>query len=102
MEGASKVQVAETGNKRKGPATEEDIRQAINDINNWFLQNHKDSFNALLKQPSVGGSKDDVAAYLSSRPVSDVALSVVLELCPVGWQLLDTFKIINKADFKEV
>ena len=37
MEGASKVQVAETGNKRKGPATQEDIRQAVNDINNWFL-----------------------------------------------------------------
>ena len=99
MEGASKVQVAETGNKRKGPATEEDIRQAVNDINNWFLENHKDSFNALLKSASVGGSKEEVAAYLSSRPNQDIALSVVLELCPVGWQLLDTFKIINKAEF---
>lgn len=99
---ASKVTVAVSGNKRNGPATEGDIRQAINDINNWFLENHKDSFNALLKQPSVGGSKEEVAAYLSSRPNQDITLSIILELCPVGWQLLDTFKIINKSEFKEV
>ena len=49
------------------------------------MENHKDSFNALLKSTSVGGSKEEVAAYLSSRPNQDIALSVVLELCPVGW-----------------
>ena len=41
MESNNKIQVAESGNKRKA-ASVDDIKQAISDIKNWFKENHAD------------------------------------------------------------
>jgi len=43
MEGG-KIQVAESGNIRK-IISEEDLRQAIGDIKNFFKENHNDFYN---------------------------------------------------------
>ena len=40
--------VAEVGNKRKH-VTKEDLTQAVNDIKNWFLENHSDFHSKVIK-----------------------------------------------------
>ena len=56
---SSKIQVAESGNKRT-TISEEDIRQALNDIKNYFKENHSEYYEKTLKEgiPSVAGNKE--------------------------------------------
>ena len=65
MEGANKVMVAEVGNKRKN-VSKEDLVQAVNDIKNWFLENHADVHGSVIKDKnSVGGTVDQSIDFLS-------------------------------------
>ena len=42
------------------------MRQAVNDIKNWFQENHKDYYEKALKdKQSVGGNPDGVKQFLS-------------------------------------
>ena len=97
----NKIQVAESGNKRT-VISEDDVRQAVNDIKNWFQENHPDYFGKTLKdKPSVAGNPDGVKQFLSQHPHSqspDIALAVILELCPEGFQFLDTFRLHKLGD----
>ena len=87
--GGNKIQVAESGNKRTN-ASEEDIRQAVNDIKNWFKENHAEYYENTLKEgkPSVGGKKEEVQQWISQfdgfkdNAGVSMALCVIFELCP--------------------
>ena len=94
--------MAESGNKRT-EISEDDVRQAIGDIKNWFEQNHSEYFEANLKKgtPSVAVDKEGATKFLEQFPHSktgDNTLSILLELCPVNFQFLDTFRLHQLAD----
>ena len=100
----SKVQVAESGNKRK-EVSEEDLNQAVNDIKGWFQQNHADFFDKVFKEaPSIAGSKEDAQKFLAQNEghSKSLALLVVLSKCPVKFQFLDTFRLLPLSDINVV
>ena len=93
--------VAETGNKRK-EVSQEDLVQAVNDIKNWFDQNHAGHYQK--DAASVAGSEENAKSFLSQylSHAGSVSLLVILSTCPEKFQLLDTYKLMNLGQMSMV
>ena len=71
IEMESKIQVAETGNKRSS-VSQADINQAILDIEQWFKTNVPDYYNENLKK---GGAQADKIQQLGAPEHLNILLS---------------------------
>lgn len=87
---ASKIQVAETGNKRHGVLSKEDVQQACNDIAEWFKTNAKSYFDANFTKGGVEASAE----------VADEHLKILLSKFNGGMHFLDTFRGLSLAEIK--
>ena len=78
---------------------EEEIRQALSDIKNWFKEKHPEYATKVLGDncPSLAGDSEGVKnlldCFFSDEQITDLAIPVVLEVCPSDFQLLDTYRL---------
>merc|ERR1711957_753146 len=90
---ASKITVAELGNKRM-EITIEDVNQAVTDLGQWFENKNKSYFEANMKN---GGASDaDIKAVGAPEQ-----LAAVLKKFNGGMHFMDTFKGLSVAEIKD-
>ncbi len=82
--------MAETGNKRHGALRREDVKQACNDIAEWFKTNAKPFFDANFTKGGVE----------TEAEVADEHLQILLSKFNGGMHFLDTFRGLSLAEIK--
>ena len=88
--GASRIVVAETGNKRTN-ITEQDTQSTIRDLASWFETNAAAHYTAQMVPKANGATADQVGAVLTEVGAQASHLAISLQKYNGGLQYLDTF-----------
>ena len=100
--GASRIVVAETGNKRQN-ITDEDVNQCIKDLAAWFKENASAYYESALAPTANKAAADKVNAALAAFGASSSChLGLSLQKFDGGFQYQDTFIGLSVDRISEV
>jgi hypothetical protein len=97
---ASKISVAEKGNK-KAETSAEDVRQALNDITQYFITNAPTFYDSNLKE-NKGNSEQLVNATLQKFNAASSHIAISLEKYDGGLHYMDTYVGFKLAELTAV